>query len=82
MPYDAIDAIDDEWLRTTYAHPGLSHDGSRVVVASELLVSWSLIGVDGQGRAMNEFTGTRPEYRGRGLARLAKVAVAWRGVAA
>ena len=26
---------------------------------------------------MNEFTGTRPEYRGRGLARLAKVA-RWR----
>jgi GNAT superfamily N-acetyltransferase len=74
FPIDAIGY--DDWLRTSYAHPGPSHDGSRVVVAGDRLVAWSLIGVDGHGRAMNEFTGTRREFRGRGLARLAKLAVA------
>jgi GNAT superfamily N-acetyltransferase len=74
FPIDAIGY--DDWLRTTYEHPGPSHDGSRVVVAGDRLVAWSLIGVDGHGRAVNEFTGTRREFRGRGLARLAKLAVA------
>jgi GNAT superfamily N-acetyltransferase len=74
-----IDAIDyDNWLRTTYEHPGLDRDGSCVVVDGDRLVAWALISTDGDGRAVNEFTATRRELRGRGLARLAKLAVsAW-----
>ena len=45
-------------------------------MAGDRLVGWALISVDGHGRAVNEFTGTRPEFRARGLARLAKLAVA------
>jgi GNAT superfamily N-acetyltransferase len=72
-----IDAMEyDEWLRSTYEHPGPSHEGSRVVVAGDRLVAWALISTDGAGRGVNEFTGTLPEFRGRGLARLAKLAVA------
>ena len=72
-----IDAMDfDEWLETTYEHPTIDRDGSRVVVAGDRLVAWALVGTDGSGRGVNEFTGTRPELRGRGLARLAKLAVA------
>jgi GNAT superfamily N-acetyltransferase len=72
-----IDAMDyDNWLRTTHAHPSLRGEGSRVVAADDRLVAWALINTDGGRRAVNEFTGTRPELRGRGLARLAKLAVA------
>jgi GNAT superfamily N-acetyltransferase len=74
-----IDAMGyDDWLRTSYEHPAVDRDGSRVVVAGDRLVAWALIGTDGSGRAANEFTGTHPEFRGRGLARLAKLAAtAW-----
>ena len=72
-----IDAITyDDWLRTTYEHPLFDRDGSRVVAFGEGLVAWALIGTDGRGRGVNAFTGTRPEFRGRALARLAKLAVA------
>jgi GNAT superfamily N-acetyltransferase len=72
-----IDAMEyDDWVRTTYEHPGIDHEGSRVVVAGDRLVAWALIDTDGHGRGMNAFTGTHPEFRGRGLARLAKLAVA------
>ena len=73
-----IDAMSyDDWLRTSYEHPTLDHDGSRVVLTPDgRLVAWALLGTDGAGRGLNEFTATRPEYRGRRLARLAKLAVA------
>ena len=72
-----IDAMAyDEWLRTTYEHPGIDRDLSRVVLAGRPLVAWALIGTDGAGRGVNNFTGTRPEYRGRGLGRLVKLAAA------
>ena len=72
-----IDAIDyDEWLRTLFEHPSIDRDGSRVVAAGDRLVAWALIGTDGEGRAVNSFTGTHPDFRGRGLARLGKLAVA------
>ena len=66
----------DEWLQTEFDHPSIDRDGSRVVAAGDRLVAWALIGTDGEGRAVNSFTGTHPDYRGRGLARLAKLAVA------
>jgi GNAT superfamily N-acetyltransferase len=73
-----IDAMSyDDWLRTSYEQPTLDHDGSRIVVTGDdHLVAWALLGTDGAGRGLNEFTATRPEYRGRGLARLAKLSVA------
>jgi RimJ/RimL family protein N-acetyltransferase len=73
-PVDAMDY--DEWLQRTYEHPSIDRDGSRVVCAGDRLVAWALIGTDGEGRAVNSFTGTHPDFRGRALARLAKLAVA------
>ena len=72
-----IDAMTyEDWLQTTYEHPLFDRDGSRVVIFGDSLVAWALIGTDGNGRGLNAFTGTRPEFRGRRLARLAKLAVA------
>jgi GNAT superfamily N-acetyltransferase len=74
FPIDTMDY--DNWLRRTYLHPALRGEGSRVVVGGDRLVAWALIDTDGERRAANEFTGTHPEFRGRGLARLVKLAVA------
>ena len=75
----ALDSMGyEDWLRTTYEHPGIDRDGSRVVLAGGRLAAWALIGSDGDGRAVNDFTATHPDFRGRGLARLAKLsATAW-----
>lgn len=64
-----------DWERETLANPLLDDDGSFNVVHGERPVSfaWLLVDRDG-GRAEHELTGTLPEYRGRGLARLAKLA--------
>jgi GNAT superfamily N-acetyltransferase len=65
----------DEWRRETLDHPQLSDEGSFVVVAGEQPVALAFLEVDEPARiAANEMTGTLPEFRRRGLARLVKLA--------
>jgi GNAT superfamily N-acetyltransferase len=65
----------DEWRRETIEHPQLAHDGSFVVMAGKRPVALAFLEVDEPaGLAANELTGTLPEFRRRGLARLAKLA--------
>jgi GNAT superfamily N-acetyltransferase len=65
----------DEWRAETLDHPQLSLDGSFVVLAGTRPVALALLEVDEPaGLAANEMTGTLPEFRRRGLARLAKLA--------
>jgi GNAT superfamily N-acetyltransferase len=65
----------DEWRRETLDHPQLSEEGSFVVVAGEQPVALAFLEVDEPaGIAANEMTGTLPEFRRRGLARLVKLA--------
>ena len=69
----------DEWREATLENPLLDPDGSVNVLHGDRPVSftWLLVDRDG-GRAEHELTGTLREYRGRGLARLAKLAaVRW-----
>ncbi len=55
--------------------PELDRDGSFVVVHGGRPVALAFVLVDReQGVAVSEMTGTLPEFRGRGLARLAKLA--------
>jgi GNAT superfamily N-acetyltransferase len=64
-----------EWQTETLEMPSLDRDGSFVVVHGERPVSIALLEVDReQKRATNEMTATLPEFRRRGLARLAKLA--------
>lgn len=65
----------EEWLRDDLHVPDLTADGSIVALVAGRIASYSLLTVDGRGRAENEFTGTHPDFRGRGLARLCKLAV-------
>ena len=64
-----------EWTRETLDHPDLSLDGSFVVLHGQRPVSYALLHAERDAAlAANEMTGTLPEYRVRGLARLAKLA--------
>ena len=65
----------DEWLVGTFGAPDLSWAGSTVVFDGGRPVAFCLLQVvPNERRAENDFTATRPEYRGRGLARLVKLA--------
>jgi GNAT superfamily N-acetyltransferase len=65
----------DEWVGRVLEHPQLSLDESFVVLQDDRPVAFTLLEVDqDHGLASNEMTGTLPELRGRGLARLAKLA--------
>ena len=69
----------EEWLATAWAHPDVTREGSFVVVHEGRPVAFTELIVDeGGSRAGNGFTATFRAYRGRGLARLAKLAsIAW-----
>lgn len=65
----------EDFVRRTLEDPGLDPEGSYVVLDGEQPVALAWLLVDHEGRrAQNEMTGTLPEYRLRGLARLAKLA--------
>jgi RimJ/RimL family protein N-acetyltransferase len=65
----------DEWQRETMGNPLLDLDASMTVLDGERPVAfaWLLIDREG-GRGEHDLTGTLRAYRGRGLARLAKLA--------
>jgi GNAT superfamily N-acetyltransferase len=65
----------DEWRRETLEHPQLSLDGSFVVLVDDRPAAFAFLAVDRPARlAANDMTGTLAVDRGRGLARLAKLA--------
>ena len=63
----------EEWVAECLEDPDLSREGSAVVLHEERPVSLAFVVSDGEGRAANDLTGTLPEHRRRGLARLAKL---------
>jgi GNAT superfamily N-acetyltransferase len=69
----------DDWRTEALGHPQLSLEGSSVVLASGAPVAYAFLHVDPEARlAANEMTGTHPDHRRRGLARLAKLGtIAW-----
>jgi GNAT superfamily N-acetyltransferase len=69
----------EDWLAEAIAHPQLSHEGSTVVLRRGEPVAYSFLHVAPASRtAANEMTGTRPDQRRKGLARLAKLGtIAW-----
>jgi GNAT superfamily N-acetyltransferase len=66
----------DEWIARNWEDPDLSREGSFAVTHAGTPVAIAELIVDERGgRARNGFTGTLRAYRGRGLARFAKLAV-------
>jgi GNAT superfamily N-acetyltransferase len=70
----AHDAVSfEEWLGIQWRDPGYDHDGGTAVLEGERLVAFAFLRADlARGRGENGFTATHPDFRGRGLARLAK----------
>jgi GNAT superfamily N-acetyltransferase len=64
-----------EWRAEIWDEPSFTADGSFVAVAEETAAAIALLHVAPElGRAVNAFTATMPEFRGRGLALAAKIA--------
>jgi GNAT superfamily N-acetyltransferase len=77
IPGDEQHAVPDfdEWRLDTLANPLLDPDGSMNVLDGDLPVAFAWLLVDREGsRGEHELTGTLRAYRGRALARLAKLA--------
>jgi GNAT superfamily N-acetyltransferase len=74
---DVIDALDyEQWVRDYWEHPDLDLDVGCAAVEDGMAVAVVYVVVDlGSRRALNSYTGTLRAYRGRGLARLAKLGV-------
>ncbi|MBA2333097.1 MAG: GNAT family N-acetyltransferase [Actinobacteria bacterium] len=73
---DVIDAVEyDQWLRDYWEHPDLDLALSQAAVADGRAVAVAYVSVDRESRrALNSYTGSLRAYRGRGFARLAKLA--------
>jgi GNAT superfamily N-acetyltransferase len=71
-PLDAEQSFED-WLRDDLGVPDLDYEGSVVAVTEDRLAALAFVASDGVARAENEFTGTHPAYRGRGLATLVQL---------
>ena len=69
----------DEWRRSHWENRLLSLEGSYVVVHDGRPVAFTMLRAQpSRGKAENAMTGTLREFRGRGLARLAKLAsIGW-----
>jgi GNAT superfamily N-acetyltransferase len=66
----------EQWIRDVWENPDFDWTSSFAAVVDGRAVAVSRTAVDVEsGRAVNAFTGTLPEHRGRGLARLVKLAV-------
>jgi GNAT superfamily N-acetyltransferase len=64
----------DEWLSQHWEHPLMTKQGSFAVLHESRPVTIAMLRVDHDGRrAGNDITGTLRAFRGRGLARLAKL---------
>ena len=72
---DVIDAVEyDQWLSDYWEHPDLDRELGTAAVVDGRAVAVAYVMVDLESRrALNAYTGSLRAYRGRGLARLAKL---------
>ncbi|AZP16698.1 GNAT family N-acetyltransferase [Streptomyces aquilus] len=62
----------EAWLRETWHHPLINHELTTVAVVDGRPAAFSLARTDGRSRYGTVMTGTARDFRGRGLAKLAK----------
>ncbi|WP_371499799.1 GNAT family N-acetyltransferase [Kitasatospora sp. NBC_00374] len=63
----------EEWIAEVWQRPDLDHALTTVAVVDGTPAAFSAAQTDGATRYWSAFTATRAEYRGRGLAKLAKL---------
>jgi RimJ/RimL family protein N-acetyltransferase len=74
---ETLDALEyEQWLRDYWEHPDLDFDAGQAAVADgkAVAVAYAIVDLESR-RAFSAYTGTLRAYRGRGLARLAKLGV-------
>jgi len=73
---DSVDDMRyDDWLNFIWRRPTMRLDGSFAAIEEGRPVAITMLAANlEKGRAFNEYTGTLPSHRGRGLARLVKLA--------
>ncbi|MFJ7067432.1 GNAT family N-acetyltransferase [Streptomyces sp. NPDC101115] len=73
-PGDVAAELDDYeyWLASTWNHPLLDRELTTVALVDGRPVAFSAARTDGLGRYGSGMTGTHPDHRGRGLAKLVK----------
>ncbi|MFF7991625.1 GNAT family N-acetyltransferase [Kitasatospora xanthocidica] len=71
VPMDALDY--EDWLRGDWARPDLDRGLSIVAVVDGEPAAFTLAQTDGVDRYWSAFSASRREFRGRGLAKLAKL---------
>lgn len=73
-PGDVGAELDDyaHWLASTWNHPLLDRELTTVALVDGRPAAFTAARTDGLGRYGSGMTGTAPEFRGRGLAKLAK----------
>ena len=62
----------EQWLEDYWRHPDTDRDASMAAVIDDTPVSFSHLRIAPGGRAVTDMTGTLRDFRGRGLALLAK----------
>jgi GNAT superfamily N-acetyltransferase len=63
----------EDWLESEWKDPDLAHELSVAALDGDRVVSFSAISADRErGAVWSDMTGTLPEYRGRGLAKVVK----------
>jgi GNAT superfamily N-acetyltransferase len=74
IPNEEFDGITfDEWRDEFWRSPLIDQDASLVAFVGDELAAMTMLRIDEpSGRAQNNVTGTRRQFRGRGLARLLK----------
>jgi GNAT superfamily N-acetyltransferase len=73
MTDEVSDLPFDEWLDFIWRRPTMTLDGSFAAIEDDRVVCITMLAANlERGRAFNEYTGTLPAYRGRGLADLVK----------
>ena len=66
------DVAFEQWLEDYWRHPDTDLEASVAAVVEDRPVAFSHLRVAPGGRGINDMTGTLRDYRGRGLALLAK----------
>ncbi|MBZ4014275.1 GNAT family N-acetyltransferase [Streptomyces purpurogeneiscleroticus] len=71
VPSDAMSY--EDWLAQTWEHPDIDLGLTTVVVVDGEPAAFSAVAADGLGRCSSAMTGAKRAFRGRGLAKLAKL---------
>jgi len=73
VPNEQLDAVElEQWVADHWRHPDRDLEASTALLLDGELAACSYVRITPDGRSVTDFTGTRREHRGRGLAEAVK----------